>query len=1000
MSKILLIIVWLLMAALSLEVAILIAIKKDKYNRSLFLLMIASAGVTLSYLASVLVESRQLMSFYSSIYFSFVDMVVIALFSYTMYFTRVKNEDLRRKLVSIAGIYAVFDITVLMINVVKEIALSYTYVENSLAHWRFVSYPLHYMHLGFCYILVAATLFLMLAKMQLTPAAYKGRYRIPIVTMLIVVGMNAVFLFVPKNNFFDFSVLFYGLAGYMFYWNQFEYSATGMLNETRKMLLDDLGHAIVLFDFDECFTLCNHEGRKLIAPENRTYRYSLDDFIRDWSFADFIEDKEEDLSFQWHTNRADISPIYRCDYKILRDKKNKILGRVFTFTDLSLNTDILTGFYTESSFRHSYETGEISFDRPTTVTVCDLNRLSAINQRFGRNAGDRAIYTLSSAMIRYCPSNAFFVRLQDANLMAICPGSDLLKMREVTDQIRNELKNCTDFVDPLELQYASSVISESQPDILVAMDSAIKSVRARKLMDPNSAHTSLLNSLAQTQLEGDNETEAHVRRTQIMGEKLGRRMGLSDIDLSNLSLLCLLHDIGKVGIPLEILNKPGHLNQDEWTAMRSHVERGYRIAMASDELKDIADLILHHHESWDGTGYPDQIEKEEIPLLSRVIAVVDTFDAMTNDRPYRKALPVKSAVEELIRCAGTQFDPYIVTEFIELLKEEYPDLTISAEAVAPSLSEKKKMPMGTILPGESLNPDAKLTYVNFCKYLLGKDYRIISVDDNFESFTGYSREDLDIYQLTQPDLIVPEEREEYLRLVENAPRQDVFIEHQLRKKDGTTRFVLCYGKPFFDSANRELRTEILVTDIAQSTFVQNMVAREHDTARRKYERQEDTLRQDPLTGILNRVAFQNDAQLKLLEGRQRIVMIMTDIDRFKQYNDSYGHWKGDQLLTLFAHTLQDKVQENGLASRMGGDEFAVLLYFTFEDTDSYMKSFIEDFWRSLSDELHAFDLNVTISMGAAAALNTATFNQLYKQADEALYKAKEAGRNQVFIANI
>ena len=159
-----------------------------------------------------------------------------------------------------------------------------------------------------------------------------------------------------------------------------------------------------------------------------------------------------------------------------------------------------------------------------------------------------------------------------------------------------------------------------------------------------------------------------MERTKEMAVKLGRALHLSDGELGKLALLAVLHDIGKIAIPQTILLKPGKLTDEEWEVMKSHAEKGFRIASASKELRPIADYILHHHERWDGKGYPGGLEGESIPLLSRIITVVDSHDVMVHDRPYHKAMSEEDAEKELVRCAGTQFDPHIVEVFLEVLK--------------------------------------------------------------------------------------------------------------------------------------------------------------------------------------------------------------------------------------------------------------------------------------------------------------------------------------------
>jgi HD-GYP domain-containing protein (c-di-GMP phosphodiesterase class II) len=155
-----------------------------------------------------------------------------------------------------------------------------------------------------------------------------------------------------------------------------------------------------------------------------------------------------------------------------------------------------------------------------------------------------------------------------------------------------------------------------------------------------------------------------------MAARLGRALELSDAELGKLTLLAVLHDIGKIAIPHAILSKPGKLTEEEWQIMRTHTEKGYRIASASKELQPIADYILHHHERWDGKGYPSGLAGEEIPLLSRIITVVDSHDVMVHDRPYHNAMSQADAEKELLRCSGSQFDPHIVSVFLQVLRDE------------------------------------------------------------------------------------------------------------------------------------------------------------------------------------------------------------------------------------------------------------------------------------------------------------------------------------------
>src|SRR3990172_2299416 len=168
----------------------------------------------------------------------------------------------------------------------------------------------------------------------------------------------------------------------------------------------------------------------------------------------------------------------------------------------------------------------------------------------------------------------------------------------------------------------------------------------------------------------DHYTNGHSERAIDYAREVAREISMPQGEQEELVYLCLLHDIGKIGIPDHILNKPGKLTPEEFEIMKRHAEIGEKIISPLEMLRRLKPLIRHHQEFYDGTGYPDGLRGEAIPLACRILAVVDTFDAMTTDRPYRKALPVETAVAELKRCSGSQFDPGIVEVFIRIIGTE------------------------------------------------------------------------------------------------------------------------------------------------------------------------------------------------------------------------------------------------------------------------------------------------------------------------------------------
>lgn len=193
----------------------------------------------------------------------------------------------------------------------------------------------------------------------------------------------------------------------------------------------------------------------------------------------------------------------------------------------------------------------------------------------------------------------------------------------------------------------------------------------RKLIEEKGYRKALINTLLVTLYVKSTETMEHSQRMKNDCLMIGKRMNLSAKELDELALLTVLHDIGKVGIRGSILHKPGPLTAEEWVEMKKHPEIGYRIAQNTPELAAIAEYILYHHERWDGKGYPRGLKGEEIPLFCRILAVADAYDAMTNDRTYRKALSKEEAIAEIRRNAGTQFDPQVVEIFLRIMVQEH-----------------------------------------------------------------------------------------------------------------------------------------------------------------------------------------------------------------------------------------------------------------------------------------------------------------------------------------
>ncbi|HLB39407.1 MAG TPA: HD domain-containing phosphohydrolase [Actinomycetota bacterium] len=203
---------------------------------------------------------------------------------------------------------------------------------------------------------------------------------------------------------------------------------------------------------------------------------------------------------------------------------------------------------------------------------------------------------------------------------------------------------------------------------------AAERTRSRELQQAldeiRDTYVATMTSFAQVVEAKDRTTAGHLDRTQRLGMAIAGAVDPALASLPETGYGFFLHDIGKVGIPEHILCKPAALDQNEWAIMREHPTIGAHIVEPIRFLAGAVDIVRSHHERWDGTGYPMGLRREQIPLAARVFAIADSFDAMTNDRPYRAAMPTDAAIDEIVAGAGTQFDPDVVEVFLDLVERD------------------------------------------------------------------------------------------------------------------------------------------------------------------------------------------------------------------------------------------------------------------------------------------------------------------------------------------
>lgn len=978
---------------------------KKNYSHVLGCTCLASGLVQVVYLLSVLSDHYFYVSFFSSMYFISISFAVLLLLTFIRAHSQRNNRKIRAHgfFKYLMGVWFVVDAILFLINPFAEIMVHYAYVGGRVAKYAFVFKPLYWTHLVYVYLMVLVVVIHLIYRAVTVPREYRKQYIATIVSILFVVALNALVLFFPTlfgNDALDYSLWGYSIASFALYVNFFRYPSKGMKNYYHAWIVENVNQGVVLFNFENNLIIHNDKVHSIFEDADIHDGMTIQEFSEQLSLEIRDDRSIDDYSFQHYIKRGDREVPVRFDHRCLKNVEGKILGQLFVFTDEIGETDLLTSFYGWEKFKQILTDAPEIFEPPVTIAVCDINGLGDINVRMGKSVGDQAIKLLAGVIRKHFAGESYYVRGQEASLIVISFDLNSEQVRERLKRVHEEILGITELGCIINIQSAIGVVDEQNRDVLAVVKQAFQSMKNRKLLDVKSRRSELVTSLVKTLAECDNDTEAHVRRTQIMGEELGKRLGLTDVQQSDLALLCILHDIGKIGIPLEILNKPGKLSDPEWRMMRTHTEKGYQIATSSQELSHIADMILHHHECWDGHGYPDGLTKESIPLLSRIISVVDSYDAMVNDRVYRPALSVEDAIKELKRCSGTQFDPSIVNEFIRMLPEigevdqdkNLDLLNVPAETEVQVLDDKSKETSGK----------KTVHSVRYSRYVLNEKMRIIYVDEAFEHITGYSREDIQNNVITQQDLLPEEDRTEYMRLVSEQLSHSslAFFEHRLKCKDGHILYVFCNGKVYYDSAEKAERSEILVFDSAETYAMRVMLKAEKVKAEARLAKWEDKYRCDSLTGLLSHEAFKNDIEHRLSSSSAKVMLIMMDVDKFKNYNDTYGHRAGDEFLIRLSHALTETLRKDDLACRMGGDEFAAALFYTDVVDDSVMFDRAQQICDKLNIMLNNQKGGTSLSMGVVVSDDTRkAFNTLYENADTALYEAKESGRARMVVYN-
>lgn len=328
--------------------------------------------------------------------------------------------------------------------------------------------------------------------------------------------------------------------------------------------------------------------------------------------------------------------------------------------------DQLTNVYNRAYFDHVFAELTAHGPWPVSLIMGDTNGLKVVNDAFGHGMGDEILKRTARVLALEARPQDTVARLGGDEFAMLLPGVDENEAMAICARIRERCQAGSDTTIHLSLALGASTAHDRQRKE-VLFTAAEERMYHQKLLEGKSIRNSLIASLRQALQEKTHETTEHSMRMTDLSLRLAAKLELSPSMRDDIEVFASIHDLGKIAIPEQILEKCGPLTAEKWSIMQKHSEIGFRIASTSPELSHIAECILHHHERWDGTGYPQGLRGEAICLRSRVVAVVDAYDAMTSDRPYRRALGRELALAEIEKGRGRQFDPRVADAFLALM---------------------------------------------------------------------------------------------------------------------------------------------------------------------------------------------------------------------------------------------------------------------------------------------------------------------------------------------
>lgn len=460
------------------------------------------------------------------------------------------------------------------------------------------------------------------------------------------------------------------------------------LEEERKWLnaiLESINDGVIAMDKDENIKFINESARNLIGYKDDKIEGKLNDVLKllDPKTREEVQVLDLTQKCERILLRTDEKEcITLCQVTSIPKKNKGKMGYVMSISDISQEkklkdniiyltfNDQLTGIYNRTYYEEQISTYNDTEYLPVSIIITDLNGLKLTNDVFGHQVGDELIKSASQILKKSCRNSDLIARIGGDEFIIVLPNTDKKAVGVIANRIKKSCNEENAVFGKLSMAIGTATKEDADQDISQTINEADKTMYSNKFSESKKYREEILLYI-KNKLQGisssNDENDMNSLNTLL---QMGKLMNLSQKELEEISLYAEMGDVGMISISDDIKKKTTKLDEKEWDIVKKHTEAGYKIASSIQKFTPVADYILCHHERWDGTGYPQNLRGEEIPLISRMISIVESFTAMINKRNYKKAMSKKEAISEISRCSGTQFDPSLVEIFKSVVEHD------------------------------------------------------------------------------------------------------------------------------------------------------------------------------------------------------------------------------------------------------------------------------------------------------------------------------------------